>query len=174
MFENSAARCRIGDRHRSCGGIEVTMTLEVHDKVRVCVEVGQPVPLTRCPRDEETAADIEHPDLNAARQPGEPSGGRDVHGRIVSEFDAHDIHHASVRPPKVLHARGAGYRARMRLMGAYVHRALAVVLLRALCTVFVDPGARSDRPDGWRSLCRANKRDGDTWLAGQTWRHGPT
>ena len=103
-FENSAAGCRIGDRRRSCGEIEVSVTPEVDDKARVCVEVGQPIPLTRCPRDEETAVDIKHPYLNPARQPRLPSRGRNVHGRIVSEFDAHDIHNGSVRRLNLLHA----------------------------------------------------------------------
>ncbi len=104
MFENSAAGCRIGDRYRSCGEIEVGVALEVHGKARACVEVGQPIPLTRCPRDEETAVDVEHPDLDPTRQPGVPSRGRDVHGRIVSEFDAHNIHSGSVRRPNFVHA----------------------------------------------------------------------
>ena len=99
MFENGSANCSIGDRYRSRGEIEVCVALEVNGKPRVCTEVGQPVPLTRCPRDEETAVDVEHPDLDHTGQTGVPSRGRDVHGRIVSEFDAHNIHSGSVRRP---------------------------------------------------------------------------
>lgn len=130
MFENSAAGCHIGDRYRSCGEIEVGVALEVHGKARVCVEVGQPVPLTRCPRDEETAVDVEHPDLDPARQPGVSSRGRDVHGRIVSEFDAHNIHSGSVRRPNFFHATYRRHEARMRRSGRLEPYWTSVVLRR--------------------------------------------
>lgn len=97
MFENSPTGCRIRDRCRSGGKIEMGVTLEVDDKARVGAKVRQPVPPTRCPRNEEAAVDIEHPDLGPARQAGVPSRGRDVDGRLVSEFDAHNIHDGSVR-----------------------------------------------------------------------------
>ncbi len=99
MFQDGAAGRPIVDRHCSGGEIDVSVALEVHDETRVRSEVCSPIPRTRGSRDEESAVDIEHPDLDAARQPGLPSGGCDVNGRIIGEFDAHDIHDSSVERP---------------------------------------------------------------------------
>lgn len=98
MIENGAAGCCIVDRCRPRGEIDVTATLQVDHEIRIGRQVCKPIPSARRTRDEESAVDVEHPDLDATRQTGLPSRGRDVHGRIISEFDAHEIHDASVGP----------------------------------------------------------------------------
>lgn len=77
------------------------MPLEVDHETWVRDEVGEPVPPARRTRDEESAVDVEHPDLDAAREPGLPTRCRDVYGRIIGELKAYKIHVCSVERPSL-------------------------------------------------------------------------
>jgi len=98
MLQDLLSGNRVCDHRRPAIKVEVSASFQVYDEAWISEEVRQPVPRARRPGDEETAVDIEHPDLDSTRLSGSAAGRSDIDRRIVGELASDRLHRPDVRP----------------------------------------------------------------------------